>query len=245
MSSTSDIDHRSETGRLRASLLKNHPFFNELPPADIAHLSSYMKRRSAKKDEVIFRKGDPGLGLIGVIFGSIKISAPSREGKDIVLNIIREGEVFGEIALLDGHPRTADATAMADCEFVVIERREFLPFLRSRPDAALKLLNILCARLRRTSEQVQDVTFLGLPVRLAKALLQLSSSIGSPRQAGRLTITQREIGQIVGKSREATNKQLREWSKKGWVKLERRGITVLKRPKLAEIAAMNTDLDLS
>ena len=108
---------------------------------------------------------------MGVLSGAVKISVASSDGRDVVLNIIHEGEIFGEIALLDGHPRTADATAMTDCEaFIVIERRDFLPFLRSQPDVTLKFIEILCARLRWTSEQVQDVTFLSLQTRLAKAL---------------------------------------------------------------------------
>jgi CRP-like cAMP-binding protein len=160
-----------------------------------------------------------------------------------VLNIIRPGEVFGEIALLDGRARTANATAMSDCELIVIERREFIPFLRSEPDVTLKLMEILCSRLRKTSEQVQDVTFLNLSTRLAKTLLRLTANIEP--SAPKLAITQREISQIVGRSRESTNKQLRAWAKRGWIRLERGSVTVLKAEKLEEIAATSSDLDVS
>src|SRR5437763_3743502 len=96
----------------RTSLLRNHHFFCELSPAILVRLAAYMKRQSAPKGSVIFEKGDSAIGLIGVLAGSVKISVSSVEGREVVLNIIRAGEIFGEIALLDGRPRTADATAM-------------------------------------------------------------------------------------------------------------------------------------
>jgi CRP-like cAMP-binding protein len=89
----------------------------------------------------------------------VKISVPSADGRDVVLNIMHEGDIFGEIALLDGHPRTADATAMTDCELMVIERRDFIPFLRSQPELAIEIIKTLCLRLRRTTDQVQELTF--------------------------------------------------------------------------------------
>src|SRR6476659_5414683 len=186
----------SERTRDRLSLLRNHPLFQDLPGPVIEHLGSYMKTRKVARGATIFAKGDPGTGLMGVLTGSVKVSVASAEGKDIVLNIFREGEIFGEIALLDGRARTANATAMSDCELIVIERREFIPFLRSEPDVTLKLMEILCSRLRKTSEQVQDVTFLNLSTRLAKTLLRLTAN--TEPSAPKLAITQREISQIVG-----------------------------------------------
>jgi CRP/FNR family transcriptional regulator, cyclic AMP receptor protein len=211
----------------------------------IEHLGSYMKTRKAARGATIFAKGDPGTGLLGVLSGSVKVSVASAEGKDIVLNIFREGEIFGEIALLDGKPRTADATAMSDCELIVIERRDFVPFLQKQPDMTLKFIEILCARPRRTSEQVQDVTLLNLPTRLAKALLQLTAGGEGAGPKRKVTITQREISQIIGRSRESTNKQLRAWAKRGWIKLERGGVTVVASDKLARVAAEGSELDLS
>jgi len=197
------------------------------------------------KGATIFEKGDAGVGLIGVVSGSVKISVTSTDGRDIVLNIIRPGEVFGEIALLDGRARTANAAAMSDCELIVIERREFIPFLRSEPDVTLKLMEILCSRLRKTSEQVQDMTFLNLSTRLAKTLLRLTENNGSSKPAAQVAITQREISQIVGRSRESTNKQLRAWARRGWIRLQRGSVTVLKADKLVDLAAAGSDLDAS
>jgi CRP-like cAMP-binding protein len=229
----------------KLALLRKHSLFGQLPPEAIEHLGSYMKRRSLPRGSTIFAKGDPGIGLMGVLSGAVKISVPSADGRDIVLNIIHEGEIFGEIALLDGHPRTADATAMTDCELMTIERRDFIPFLRSQPDLTIQIIEILCARLRRTTEQVQDLTFLNLPTRLAKAVLQLAGEGKVPPSAQKVTITQREISQIIGRSRESTNKQLRAWAKHGWIRLERGALTVLQPDKLVQAAAEGSDLDSS
>src|SRR5713226_10641561 len=229
----------------RLALLRNHSLFGQLAPAVIEHLGSYIKRRALPRGAAIFAKGDPGSGLMGILAGSVKISVPSADGRDIVLNIMHEGEIFGEIALLDGHPRTADATAMTDCELMVIERRDFVPFLRSQPDLTMQIIETLCSRLRRTTEQVQDVTFLNLPTRLAKALLRLIVDAEGPAATRKVTITQREISQIITRSRESTNKQLRIWAKHGWIRLERGAVTVLQRDKLAEVAAQAFGLDSS
>jgi CRP/FNR family transcriptional regulator, cyclic AMP receptor protein len=243
--STSAERRPTERVRDKLSLLRNHPLFCDLPPAVIEHLGSYMKTRKVMRGATIFAKGDPGSGLMGVLSGMVKVSVASAEGKDIVLNMFHEGEIFGEIALLDGQPRTADATAMSDCELIVIERRDFVPFLSDHPDVTIKFIEILCARLRRTSEQVQDVTFLNLPTRLAKTLLQLTASPEAPTPKRKVAITQREISQIIGRSRESTNKQLRIWAKRGWIRLERGGVSVLAPDKLAAAAAKGSELDAS
>src|SRR6202011_5932621 len=130
------------------------------------------------------------------------------------------GQVFGEVALLDCRARTADAVAMTDCELMVIDRRDFIPFLHREPNVALKLIEILCARIRRTSAQVEDVMYLSLPARLAKALLELSGGVEASATRHKVHIAQRELGNVAGMSRESTNKQLRAWEERGWVHLE-------------------------
>jgi CRP/FNR family cyclic AMP-dependent transcriptional regulator len=229
----------------KLALLRNHPLFGPLPPRVIEHLGSYMRKRTLARGETIFCKGDPGSGLMGVVSGAVKITVPSADGRDIVLRIIHPGEIFGEIALLDGQPRTADATAMTDCELIVIERRDFVPFLRSQPDLMMQIVEILCSRLRLTTEQVQDVTFLDLPTRLAKALLRLARENEVAAANGKLTITQRELSQVIGRSRESTNKQLRIWAKQGWVRLQRGAVTVLHPEKLVEVAVKAAEVDFS
>jgi CRP-like cAMP-binding protein len=156
-----------------------------------------------------------------------------------VLNLIHTGELFGEIALLDGRPRTADATAMEDSELMVIDRRDFLPFVREQPEIAVNLIEILCARLRRTSEQVEDLMFMSLPARLAKTLLRLANLDGSENKPVQFAMTQRELSQMIGMSRESTNKQLRAWEKRKWVRLDRGMLTVLDAIALSEIGEDN------
>jgi CRP/FNR family transcriptional regulator, cyclic AMP receptor protein len=241
--STSADKRPGERVRDKLSLLRNHALFGDLPANVIEHLGSYIKTRKVPRGTAIFAKGDPGTGLMGVLAGTVKISVASSEGKDVVLNVFHEGDVFGEIALLDGQPRTADATTMTDCELIVIERRDFVPFLKDNPDVMLRFIEVLCARLRRTSEQVQDVTFLSLPTRLAKTLLQLSKEGDGAKR--RLALTQRDLSQMIGRSRESTNKQLRAWAKRGWIKLERGGLTIVAPDKLTAAAAVGSELDPS
>jgi CRP/FNR family transcriptional regulator, cyclic AMP receptor protein len=169
------------------------------------------------------------------------MTSPSADGKDAVFNLINEGAFFGEIALLDGRPRTADAVAASDCQLMVIDRRDFLPLLRSQQELAIKIIDVLCERLRRTSEQVEDIMFLDLPGRLAKALLRLTDD--ASRKDRKLTMTQGEIGEIIGMSRESTNKQLRDWQDRKWIKLERGGISVLQPNALQTIAERGRQAD--
>jgi CRP-like cAMP-binding protein len=231
----------------RVTLLRNHPLFRSLPESVIEHLASYLTRKTVKRGTQIFAKGDPGNGLMAVLAGNVKISVLSPDGREVVLNIIHPGEIFGEIALLDGRPRTADATAMSDCELAQIDRRDFVPFLRSQPDVVMKFIDILCLRLRHTSEHVEELMFLELPARLAKTLIRLTgeaAEAGGTRADRRIEITQREIGQMIGMSRESTNRQLRAWAKRKWIRIERGGITVLDQRALAE-QAQDTGRDVA
>jgi CRP-like cAMP-binding protein len=220
----------------KLAILRRHSLFGQLSPAGIEHLGAYIKRQSLPRGTVIFAKGEPGTGLMSVLAGAVKISMLSADGREIVLSIMREGDIFGEIALLDGHPRSADATAVTDCELLMIERRDLIPVLRSHPDLTIQIIQILCSRLRHTNEQVQDMTFLSLPTRLAKTLLRLSDDTEKPDSAPTVAITQREISQIIGRSRESTNRQIRSWAKHGLVRLERGTVVVLLREKLTEVA---------
>jgi CRP/FNR family transcriptional regulator, cyclic AMP receptor protein len=219
----------------KLAVLRNHPLFGQLGADILTRLASYAHTKSIGAGTRIFEKGDAGTSLFAVLRGTVRISNQSADGKDAVLNMIPEGGIFGEIALLDGQPRTADAFAVGDCELMQIDRRDFVPLVTQNPEIALKLIEILCGRIRRTSEQVEDMTFLDLPGRLAKTLLWLSAQSGGAAPAPKVSITQREIGQIIGMSRESTNKQLREWEDRKWVRLERGGLVVLDPRPLTEI----------
>jgi CRP/FNR family transcriptional regulator, cyclic AMP receptor protein len=217
------------------ALLRAHPFFKDLGHTIIDRLAPRVISTRVKKGAAIFHKGDIGSKLYAVRAGAVRISAPSEQGKDAIFNLVVPGEIFGEIAFLDGEQRSADAVAIDDCELMVIERRDFIPLLQDDPEVALRLIKILCSRLRRTSEQVEDIVFLGLPNRLAKVLLHLyqPSSTASPNT--KIHVTQREISQMIGVSRESANKQLQDWQRRKWLKLERGGVVIFAPDALRDL----------
>ena len=149
---------------------------------------------------------------------------------------IGKGEIFGEIALLDGRPRTTDAIAHTNCELAILERRDFLPFIRSQPLLAMKFVELLCMRLRRTSEQIEHIILQDLSGRLAGALLGLADRRQPDAVSRSIAITQQELGEMVGMTRESINKQLREWAERKWVRLEHGGILLLDAKALANVA---------
>jgi CRP-like cAMP-binding protein len=218
----------------KARIFSSHALFSELGSGTRDRLCAHAKMRSVKRGSTIFSKGDVGTSLFAVCSGTVQVIAPSTEGKIAVFNLVREGEFFGEIALLDGGSRTADAVAFTNCRLLAIDRQYFLSLLRNEPEFAIKLLRTLCARLRHTTEQVQDLMFLDLSRRLVKALLRLSQSTSPNRM---IEISQTDLSHIVGMSREMINKQLQIWVRAGWIKLERRSITVLRPNELAHILA--------
>jgi CRP/FNR family transcriptional regulator, cyclic AMP receptor protein len=131
----------------------------------------------------IFAKGDPGLGLLAVVSGLVRISVPAKGGKEVVLRLVGANEVFGEIALLDGGPRTAVATAATQCRLLSLDHRDFIPVLKDEPALAIRLLGLISHRLRQTSEQVEDISFGDPQKRLAKALLRLAEVQGAAQAA--------------------------------------------------------------
>jgi CRP/FNR family cyclic AMP-dependent transcriptional regulator len=224
----------------KRAVLKNHYLFSKLSAKHIDRLANCIVGKSVPRATSIFAKGDPGSSLFAICQGAVKITVPSVDGHDAVFNLIGKGDIFGEIALLDGRPRTADAIAITDCELFVIERRDFLPLVREEPEIALKLIEILCARLRQTTEQAENLMFLHLPGRLAKALLRLSD--GDERACERkVAVTQKDLGNIIGMTRESTNRQLRIWEEHKWVRLERGGIVILSVTALERIAESDAE----
>jgi len=202
-----------------------------LEPTVRRRIVSFARTRRYAAGETIFLKGSPGTGMMAVLSGRVRISAPSRQGKEIVLNVIESGEVFGEIAMLDGGERSADATALSECELLVLERRDVIGFLETNPKACLKLLETLCQRLRRTTEQVEDILFLELPHRMAKALVRLTRKDGD-----RVTLSQRELANLVGGTRESMNKYLGAWKRERFIAVEDGAIRVLDRGALEVVA---------
>ena len=227
---------RPRAGSAELALLRGHPVFGALEPGQLEQLVSYARTRRVAAGTTLFSKGDPGTELFAVSTGTVKISVPAPDGREAMFNLLHPGEIFGESALLDGRPRTADAMAMTDCELTVIERRDFLAFVHGEPNVALQLIALLCERLRIASEHYEEVVFLDLPTRLARILLQLAEQNEAGAEEPKLKITQREISQMLGSTRESVNKQLRAWSKRGFIALERGGIVVYRLAALAAIA---------
>jgi CRP/FNR family cyclic AMP-dependent transcriptional regulator len=223
----------------KSLLLRKHPFFQGIDPKIVEQLVPHALMRKAKRGTVLFRKGDPGTNLYVVCSGAVRISAPSEQGKkDAVFNLVVPGEIFGEIASLDGGERTADATTSEDTELMVIERRDFMPLLEKYPELAIRFLQILCGRLRRTSSQVEDMVFFEVSVRLAKVLLHLHrrSAAGANKS---IRITQRDISQMIGATRESTNRELQAWQRRKWLKLQRAGLVILAPDQLERLILQN------
>lgn len=183
-----------------------------LPPSSIGQI----KRVVAK--ELILSKGDAATQLFFILNGRVKVSASSEEGKEIIFAILGPGELFGEIALIDGTEHTCSVWTLEPTELRSFNRQDFLALLHDQPSFALSLLMTVCSRLRKASELVEDISFLPLPVRLAKRLLALARSYGTPSRQGiriELPLCQQELANMVNTSRESVNKQLAAWHKEG------------------------------
>jgi CRP-like cAMP-binding protein len=225
----------------KLTVLRKHPIFCDLDSDALDQLCRYAKHATLKRGSTIFSKGDHGNSLVAVISGTIKISISSPDGRSAILNLIGPGEIFGEVALLDGQARTADCTANTNCEIFVIDRREFIPFVRSQPALAMKFIELLCARLRWTSDQVEEVILQNLPGRLASALLRLTEKHRLATGSRTIAITQQEISEMVGMTRESINKQLRVWAARDWVRLEHGAIVVLDAVPLQALVDAGSD----
>jgi CRP/FNR family transcriptional regulator, cyclic AMP receptor protein len=220
----------------KLSVLRKHPFFCDLEPGALDQLCRYAKHTTLKRGASIFSRGDPGNSLFAVISGTVKISISSPDGRNAILNRIGAGEIFGEMGVLGGVERSADATANTNCEIFVIDRREFLPFVKSQPALSMKFIELLCARVRWTSEQVEQIILQNLAGRLASALIGLTEKRKLEPASRTIAITQQEISEMVGMTRESINKQLRAWAARNWVRLEHGAIVVLDAGSLRELA---------
>jgi CRP/FNR family transcriptional regulator, cyclic AMP receptor protein len=213
----------------KRQILEQDFLLGKLSHSEIDTLLAYSRVERYPAGEEIYAKGSPGQSMFVVLRGTAKMSSVSLDGKEIVLNIMHPGEIFGEIAILDGKERSADAVAMTDCDVLVVNRRDFLPMLEKHADMCMILLVTLCQRLRQTSEQVEDILFRHLEARIAKALLHLAEVAGLGRIQGSsvdLHISQRELANIAGGSRESVNKHLQNWQRAGLIDLSKGSILI-------------------
>jgi CRP/FNR family cyclic AMP-dependent transcriptional regulator len=219
----------SPTYEEKRQILERYFLFEKLSPGEIDTLLRFSRVERYLAGREIYAKGSPGGSMMAVLRGTVKMSSVSPEGKEVVLNTMSTGEIFGEVTLIDGGERSADAVAITDCELLVLHRRDFMPILEKHADICLILLKILCQRLRQTSEQVEDVLFRHLESRIAKALLHLAESAGmhgANASSPDLHLSQRELGALAGGSRESVNKQLQSWHRAGLIRLGKSSIVI-------------------
>jgi CRP/FNR family transcriptional regulator, cyclic AMP receptor protein len=225
------------------AVLQHNYLFRGLPDQAVHRLAALATRRSYDKGEIIFAQGDEGDALYGVASGRVRISATGAGGQEVFLNIMEPGDTFGEIAVMDGLPRTAAATALDQATLIVIKRQDFLQLLEREPQLAIHLLKLLCERLRWTSELVEESAFLTGPARLAKRLLILASLHGRSVEVGKLElrISQAELARFLGISRQIVNQHLSDWRKHSWVELGRSRIVICNAEALRRVVTETRD----
>lgn len=219
----------------KQNILANHFLFRQLLPVEIQRILSLMQERQFNNGQTIFFAGDEGNSMMIVLEGRVQISAMSEEGKEITLNYIDAGGLLGEIALLDGKPRSATATAVGCCKLAYIQRSEFIPYLRSNSDVAIQLLMVLCDKLRNTSNMLENLGLFPVSARLARLVMKLADGQFeqvTPGCAISLALSQQKIANLIGTTRESVNRTLAQWQAEGLIRLENKQLVILKPREL-------------
>jgi CRP-like cAMP-binding protein len=221
------------------ALLSGTRIFAGLPKKDLESLHAITGTRKLRAREVLFRKGDDGATLYGVMRGRLRVYA-ANDAKEVTFRFLDPGEVFGEIALLDSQPRSATIAAIEPSELLTLHRRDLIPFLESHPKIAIQMATALAQQMRSLSDEVEDAKLLTIPGRLAKKLLALAQGYGKEVTGGGtridLKLPQHQLGEMVGATRESVNKQMRAWMDANVIKVERGYITVLDEDALEDTA---------
>jgi CRP/FNR family transcriptional regulator, cyclic AMP receptor protein len=205
------------------------PLFAALDDDAGVALRVAMRREQFSRGDVIFEEGDEGDKLFAVIDGKVKLARTAPDGRENLQAVLGPGEMFGELSLFDPKPRTAGAVALTDTVLASLAHEELRPWITGRPDVAVQLLQALAQRLRRTNDVLADLVFSDVPSRVAKALLGLAERFGQPTNEGihvAHDLTQEELAQLVGASRETVNKALADFSARGWVRIESRAVVI-------------------
>lgn len=225
-------------GKDKLGLLADLDLFRKLRSDELDRLVAFTRWMQPKAHTILFRKSDPGTSMMVVRRGRVKVCTHSEDGKELVLDMFGPGEVFGEIALLDGSPRTADAVTIDDCELLVLDRRDFIPFLLEHSDASVRMLEVLTQRLRRTTQLLEDVAFREGPSRLARRFVRLAEFSGREVESGifvDMSLSQQQLGNMVGMTRESINKQLRQWRDEGLISWTRGYYTITNLEALSKM----------
>lgn len=211
-------------------IVRRAPLFAALDDDASASLRSSMQEVRLARGEVLFAEGDQGDRLYLILGGKIKLGRTSGDGRENLLAVLGPGEMFGELSLFDPGPRTSTATSIGECTLIGLGHDALQPFLLQHPEVGVQLLRALARRLRRTNDSLADLVFSDVPGRVAKALLDLSTRFGHPVSDGVLVaheLTQEELAQLVGASRETVNKALADFASRGWLRLEARAVVLL------------------
>ncbi len=223
----------ASTTRAEPELLAQVGLFVDLTTAELIGLASLMRPRPYAKDEVIYLRGDPGTAFYVIASGKVKIALTSPDGKELILRRLGPGGFHGELALLDDEPRSADAIATDASVLLVLQRDAFRQFLADHPNVAAKLLGTVSQYLRSNAELIQDATFLDVPARLARILLELAgrpgdSELPAPGAVIPDRMKQGELASLVGATRESINKSLGSFEKQGLISYDKGQITLLR-----------------
>lgn len=222
-------------------LRESSALFAALDNATLDALLGLAAPRHIKARQTVCRKGEHGDELFIILRGKLKVCTASDDGREAILAILEDGDVSGEMSIIDGHPRSADVVAVQDTDMLVIHRRQFLPFLEAHPNATIALLTALIQRLRGTDALVEDMHFLDIRTRLAKTLIRLARDHGRTTAGGGvridLKLSQEDLGNLVGATRESINKQMRAWVEEGILEVGQTSIIVRRSPELQAYAS--------
>lgn len=210
-------------------VLSGLPLFAALDDDAGAALRVAMKHEHFARGDIVFDEGDPGDKLYAVVEGKIKLARTAPDGRENLQAVLGPGEMFGELSLFDPKPRTAGAVAVTDSVLASLAHDALRPWITGRPDVAVQLLQALAQRLRRTNDVLADLVFSDVPARVAKALLGLAERFGQSTSEGIHVVhdlTQEELAQLVGASRETVNKALADFSSRGWLRIESRAVVI-------------------
>jgi CRP/FNR family transcriptional regulator len=222
------------------NVLAGAPLFSALDTDGADALRASMQEFRFSKGDNVFSEGDPGDRLYVVSDGKIKLSHAASDGRETLLAVMGPGDMFGELSLFDPGPRTASATAVTDTTLLGLGHQSLRAWLTGRPEVAEALLRALAQRLRRTNDALSDLVFSDVPGRVAKALIELGMKFGQTRADGLFVehdLTQEELAQLVGASRETVNKALADFAARGWLRLESRSVTIIDLERLERRSA--------